>query len=99
MKKLLAIISIVMIMTVFIPTEVIAASVKVGDITHVKGVRNNQIVGYGVVVGLPGTGDNSRSTQMTNKMMLMNLGTVIEQENYIQKVSSAAVIVTATVPP
>ena len=99
MKKLLAIISIVMIMTVFIPTEVIAASVKVGDITHVKGVRNNQIVGYGVVVGLPGTGDNSRSTQMTNKMMLMNLGTVIEQENYIQKGSSAAVIVTATVPP
>ena len=86
-------------MTVFIPTEVIAASVKVGDITHVKGVRNNQIVGYGVVVGLPGTGDNSRSTQMTNKMMLMNLGTVIEQENYIQKGSSAAVIVTATVPP
>ena len=99
MKKLLAIISIVMMMTVFIPTEVMAASVKVGDITHVKGVRNNQIVGYGVVVGLPGTGDNSRSTQMTNKMMLMNLGTVIEQENYIQKGSSAAVIVTATVPP
>lgn len=99
MKKVIALISIVMMMTVFIPADVMAASVKVGDITHVKGVRNNQIVGYGVVVGLPGTGDNSRSTQMTNKMMLMNLGTVIEQENYIQKGSSAAVIVTATVPP
>ena len=88
------------IITLIIPTQAaIAANVKIGDITHVKGVRNNQIVGYGLVVGLPGTGDNSRSTQLTNKMLLMNLGTVIEQENYIQKGSSAAVIVTATVPP
>ena len=56
------------------------------DITHIKGVRENQLVGYGIVVSLPGTGDNSRSTQITNKMLLRNLGTVIEQENYIQKV-------------
>ena len=86
-------------MTMKLPMQAHAANVKIGDITHVKGVRNNQIVGYGLVVGLPGTGDNSRSTQLTNKLLLMNLGTVIEQENYIQKGSSAAVIVTATVPP
>ncbi len=75
-----------------------AATVRIMDLAHIQGVRENQLVGYGVVVGLPGTGDNSRSTQITNKMMLRNLGTVIEQENYIQKGASAAVIVTATVP-
>lgn len=79
--------------------SIINASVRIEDIAHVKGVRENQVVGYGVVVGLSGTGDNSRSTQITNKLLLMNLGTVIDKENYIQKGSTAAVIVTATVPP
>ena len=82
-----------------LPARAINATVRIMDLTHIKGVRENQLVGYGVVVGLPGTGDNSRSTQITNQMLLRNLGTVIEQENYIQKGASAAVIVTATVPP
>ena len=99
MKNKLSALILIVLMTMFLPLQVQAANLKIGDITHVKGVRNNQIIGYGLVVGLPGTGDNSRSTQLTNKMLLMNLGTVIEQENYIQKGSSAAVIVTATVPP
>ena len=95
MKKLIALFMI--ILTGFLPIE--AASVRIMDIAHIQGVRENQLVGYGLVVGLPGTGDNSRSTQITNKMLLRNLGTVIEQENYIQKGASAAVIVTANVPP
>ncbi len=99
MKNKLTALILIALMTMILPLQAQAANVKVGDITHVKGVRNNQIVGYGLVVGLPGTGDNSRSTQLTNKLLLMNLGTVIEQENYIQKGSAAAVIVTATVPP
>ena len=98
MKKLVGLF-LAIIMTAFMPVSAYAATVRIVDITHVKGVRENQLVGYGVVVGLPGTGDNSRSTQITNKMLLMNLGTVIEQENYIQKGATAAVIVTATVPP
>ena len=47
-----------------------ATAVRIKDIAHVKGVRNNQLVGYGIVVGLQGTGDNSRSTQITNQMLL-----------------------------
>lgn len=97
--KLLTITLIATLLTTMIPAQAINSSVRILDITHVKGVRENQIVGYGIVVGLPKTGDNSRSTQITNKMLLMNLGTVIEQENYIQKGSTAAVIITATVPP
>lgn len=102
MKKIKKLISLLLIMLLFgamMPVQAINATVRLKDISHVKGVRDNQIVGYGVVVGLPKTGDNSRSTQITNKMLLMNLGTIIDQENYIQKGSTAAVIVTATVPP
>ena len=99
MKKLFTILLITLMMTGLFPIQAISAMVRIKDIAHVKGVRNNQLVGYGVVVGLPGTGDNSRSTQITNQMLLKNLGTVIEQSNYIQKGSSAAVLVTATVPP
>lgn len=88
-----------MMITGMLTAEAGATLVRIKDIAHVKGVRSNQLVGYGVVVGLPGTGDNSRSTQITNQMLLQNLGTVIEQSNYIQKGSAAAVLVTATVPP
>lgn len=90
---------VIALMATMMPVQAIVTTVRIQDIAHVKGVRDNQIIGYGVVVGLPGTGDNSRATQITNKMLLMNLGTVIDQENYIQKGSTAAVIVTATVPP
>ena len=98
-KVLITILAILMGLSNLTPALAIDARVRIMDIAHIKGVRENQLVGYGVVVGLPGTGDNSRSTQITNKMLLRNLGTVIEQENYIQKGASAAVIVTATVPP
>lgn len=71
---------------------------RIKDITHVEGVRDNQLIGYGVVIGLQGTGDNSRSTQITNQNMLNNLGTVISNFNDIKKGNTAAVIVTATIP-
>lgn len=99
MKNFLKVITVILMITGMITSNAMATMVRIKDIAHVKGVRNNQLVGYGVVVGLPGTGDNSRSTQITNQMLLQNLGTVIEQSNYIQKGSSAAVLVTATVPP
>lgn len=97
--KMTAVMLVMLMMGTMVPASAITSTVRILDVTHIKGVRDNQIIGYGIVVGLPGTGDNSRSTQITNKMLLMNLGTVIEQENYIQKGSTAAVIVTATVPP
>lgn len=99
MKKIIPFILIISLIATILPTQAIISNVRLKDIAHIKGVRDNQIVGYGVVVGLPKTGDNSRSTQITDKLLLMNLGTIIDQENYIQKGSSAAVIVTATVPP
>lgn len=98
-KNILTIILVISFVITVLPVKAMVSNVRIKDITHVKGVRDNQIVGYGVVVGLPKTGDNSRSTQITEKLLLMNLGTIIDQENYIQKGSTAAVIVTATIPP
>ena len=99
MKLIKKLIVVLMIISFVAPAIEASVYVRIKDVTHVKGVRDNQLVGYGVVVGLPGSGDNSRSTQITNQKMLQNLGTVIDQANYIQKGSTAAVIVTATVPP
>ena len=78
---------------------IVEQTLRIKDITHIKGIRENQVVGYGLVVGLQNTGDNSRHTQMTSQQMLQSLGTVIDQSNYIQKGTSAAVIVTANIPP
>lgn len=101
MKKFVS--TFLLFLTMFlISSEAMAVSeqtVRIKDITHVKGIRENQVVGYGLVVGLQNTGDNSRHTQMTSQQMLQSLGTVIDQSNYIQKGTSAAVIVTATIPP
>ena len=99
MKKVIATILLIISALTFATETANALSVRIKDITSVRGVRDNQLVGYGVVVGLKATGDNSRSTQITNQILLQNLGTVIPQSNYIQKGSTAAVIVTATVPP
>lgn len=75
-----------------------AVSVRLKDVTYIDGIRENQLVGYGIVVGLPGTGDNSKSTQITNVSLLKNLGTVIDTPDDIKKGNTASVIITAIVP-
>ena len=91
-----------LIATLFTPllglSQVNAATVRIKDIAHINGIRENQVVGYGIVTGLANTGDNSRSTQITNQNLLNSLGTTIENFNDIKKGNAAAVIVTATIP-
>lgn len=98
MKRIIWILTLLIIFNSgYMPAQ--ANKVRIKDVTHVDGIRENQLVGYGVVVGLPGTGDNSRSTQITNVSLLKNLGTVIDSPNDIKKGNTAAVIVTAMAPP
>ncbi|MFA6989190.1 MAG: flagellar basal body P-ring protein FlgI [Candidatus Gastranaerophilaceae bacterium] len=99
-KKVLSLTLIAMMMGLTnLSPKANATTMRIKDITHIDGIRDNQLVGYGVVVGLPGTGDNSKSTQLTNQSMLANLGTVVTSSNDIKKGNTAAVIVTATIPP
>ena len=78
----------------------LAHAVRLKDLASVKGVRNNQLVGYGIVVGLNGTGDGNKAAftgqGLTN--MLNNLGVKVDPEATRVK-NIASVMVTATLPP
>ncbi len=74
---------------------------RIKDIVNIQGVRGNDLVGYGLVVGLNGTGDSLRSIPFTEDSLinlLERLGVNIEGEDVKAK-NVAAVIVTATLPP
>ncbi|MCX8031327.1 MAG: flagellar basal body P-ring protein FlgI [Thermodesulfovibrionales bacterium] len=77
-------------------TEVNADRIK--DIASFEGVRENQLIGYGLVVGLEGTGDKGISTMQSIANMLQRMGLAV-RPNDIKAKNTAAVIVTATLPP
>ena len=79
-----------------------AHAARVKDLANVQGVRNNQLVGYGLVVGLDGTGDQTTQTPFTTQSlmsMLSNLGINVPPGTRLQLKNVAAVMVTATLPP
>ncbi|EFH11642.1 flagellar basal body P-ring protein FlgI [Teichococcus cervicalis] len=77
-------------------------SVRVKDIADIEGVRDNQLVGYGLVVGLNGTGDRLRNAVFTRQSLigvLERLGVnTRDQENRLDTRNVAAVMVTANLP-
>jgi flagellar P-ring protein precursor FlgI len=75
-------------------------TVRVKDIAHVQGVTGNQLVGYGIVVGLAGTGDTTSAvfTSQTIQNVLQSFGLSVGT-NDVRTRDVAAVIVTATLPP
>ena len=79
-----------------------AAQVRIKDIADVEGVRDNQLVGYGLVVGLNGTGDRLRSAAFTRQSLigvLERLGVnTRDQERQLDTRNVAAVMVTANLP-
>jgi flagellar P-ring protein precursor FlgI len=78
-----------------------AATSRIKDITDFEGVRDNLLVGYGLVVGLNGTGDSLRNSGFTAgslEAMLERLGVATRGQNLKTK-NVAAVMVTATLPP
>jgi flagellar P-ring protein precursor FlgI len=77
-----------------------AAPARIKDIVDMEGIRENQLVGYGLVVGLNGTGDslnNSPFTRQSLQSMLERLGVNTQGENVRTK-NVAAVMVTANLP-
>ena len=79
-------------------TAVQAARIK--DIANIRGVRQNQLFGYGLVVGLDGTGDGNKSlfTVQSLSSMLEKMGVTINP-NEIKVKNVAAVMITANLPP
>lgn len=78
-----------------------SAQVRLKDLVDVEGVRGNDLVGYGLVVGLDGSGDGLRNSPYTEEALsslLERLGVNVQGEDFRPK-NVAAVLVTASLPP
>jgi len=87
-----------LLILLLLPSASSAARIK--DIAQLEGVRSNQLVGYGLVIGLNGTGD-SNGTQFTVQSlvnMMERLGVTVNPDD-VKVDNVAAVIVTAELPP
>ncbi len=88
------------LMTLF-PLVLSAQSVRIKDLVEFDGVRGNDLIGYGLVIGLNGTGDGIRNSPFTEEIMsniLERLGVNVTGEQFRPR-NVAAVLVTATLPP
>ncbi|WP_199538482.1 MULTISPECIES: flagellar basal body P-ring protein FlgI [unclassified Duganella] len=75
---------------------------RLRDLVSIAGVRQNQLIGYGLVVGLDGSGDQTTQTPFTVQSvvsMLQQLGVNLPQGTSLQLKNVAAVMVTASLPP
>lgn len=98
MSKLLPTAAIIALLcSAWLPSTAEAARIE--ELADVRGVRPNQLIGYGLVVGLAGTGDRgqARFTVQSTASMLRRLGATIDPKA-IQTKNAAAVVVTATLP-
>ncbi len=88
--------TVLFVLTVGAPAE----AVRIKDITTVEGVRENSLIGYGLIVGLNGTGDKSQTTFTVQTLvnMLNKMGINLDPSTVKVK-NVAAVIVTAKLPP
>lgn len=80
----------------------VAQAERIKDIASVAGVRSNQLIGYGIVVGLDGTGDKTSQTPFTIqsvKSMLSKFGVTLPANVNPQLKNVAAVSVSASLPP
>jgi flagellar P-ring protein FlgI len=77
---------------------------RIKDLASIQGVRNNQLIGYGIVVGLDNTGDQTTQTPFTtqaigNMLSQMGMNLTQEQSQKLQLKNVAAVMITAYMPP
>ncbi len=89
------------LLALIIPTVLQAGTIRLKDLVEFDGVRGNDLVGYGLVVGLNGTGDGLRNSPFTEEIMssiLERLGVNVTGEQFRPK-NVAAVLVTAVLPP
>ena len=79
-----------------------AHAMRLKEVASVQGVRTNQLIGYGLVVGLDGTGDQTTSapfTQQSINALLQQMGVSVPPGTAMQLKNVAAVMVTAQLPP
>ncbi len=77
----------------------VARAERIKELASISGVRHNQLVGYGIVVGLDGTGENMPFTSQSMINMLSRMGVSLPPGQAVQFKNAAAVMVTADLPP
>lgn len=92
--------TIITIAIMIVGAAATAQTVRVKDIANIEGVRANQLLGYGIIVGLDGSGDSQQTkfTAQSVANMLTNYGINVPGDK-IKIKNAAAVIVTASLPP
>src|SRR5579862_4797881 len=93
--------AVVLALATALPTRPALATSRIKDLANIEGVRQNQLVGYGLVVGLNGTGDtlnNIPFTKQSLQAMLERMGVNIRGAT-IRTGNVAAVMVTGNLPP
>ncbi|GHF29432.1 flagellar P-ring protein 1 [Kordiimonas sediminis] len=98
-KKLWSVVAISIAATIILSTPS-AANSRIKDLVNIEGIRENQLIGYGLVVGLNGTGDTLRNAPFTDqslKAMLERLG-INAKDTEMKPENTAAVLVTASLP-
>ena len=93
----LALVSVLLLSLSF--TVQAAQTSRLKDITSVEGVRSNQLIGYGLVVGLDGTGDNAPFTNQTFANMMNQFGITLPPGINPKSKNVAAVTISAELPP
>lgn len=92
---------ILVLCAAMLPWITAQAADRIKDLASFQGVRSNQLIGYGLVVGLDGSGDRVRQTPFTQQSltnMLSRLGVTVPQGTHMQVRNVAAVVVTARLP-
>jgi flagellar P-ring protein precursor FlgI len=91
----------ILVISLVLPQMLSASPIRIKDLVEFDGVRSNDLVGYGLVVGLNGTGDGLRNAPFTEEILsntLERLGVNVSGEQFRPK-NVAAVLVTASLPP
>ena len=98
MKKINIVLSLMISIFLLLPPD--GFCIRIKDIANIKGVSQNQLVGYGLVVGLDGTGDDDKTefTRQSLVSMLKGMGIFVNPKD-VKVDNTAAVMVTATLPP
>jgi flagellar P-ring protein precursor FlgI len=88
------------VLSFLMPSVCYANAVRLKDIARINGVRSNQLIGYGIIVGLNGTGDSASASFTYHSIvsMLEHMGITVSKEQ-ISVNNVAAVMVTASLPP
>jgi len=89
----------ILLVTAVVLTAGPASAERIKDIIDIRGVRGNPLLGYGLVVGLAGTGDSSEASQRTIASILRKFNDIVLEPKALASKSIASVIVTAELGP